>query len=116
MSTRERGTLRALRRQVGYLPQIFGYLPHFTVREYVEYVAWLREVARPEMAQRVTDALEAVGLSDAGSLKMRKLSGGMLRRAGIAQAIVGQPQVLILDEPTAGLDPEQRVAGSCQVK
>jgi len=98
-----------VRRRLGYLPQALGYFPGFTVREFVEYVAWLKEVPRQRVPGAVDDALEQVGLQERASSRMRTLSGGMLRRAGVAQAIVNQPELLLLDEPTAGLDPEQRV-------
>ncbi len=98
-----------VRRRLGYLPQDFGYYPAFTVREFVEYIAWLKQVPSARLPRAVDEALEKVELSDRADSKMRTLSGGMLRRAGIAQAIVNTPELLLLDEPTAGLDPEQRV-------
>jgi len=98
-----------VRRRLGYLPQTLGYFPGFTVREFVEYVAWLKEVPPRRVPTAVDDALEQVGLQERAGSRMRTLSGGMLRRAGVAQAIVNQPELLLLDEPTAGLDPEQRV-------
>lgn len=102
--------LRAVRRKLGYLPQVFGYYPHYKVHEFVEYMATLKEVPAPKLAAAVAKSLRRVGLTDRADAKMRTLSGGMLRRAGLAQAIVNDPRLLILDEPTAGLDPEQRVA------
>ncbi|WP_405657996.1 ATP-binding cassette domain-containing protein [Streptomyces sp. NBC_00079] len=100
---------RRIRRCLGYLPQSLGYYPSFTVHEFVEYFALLKEIPPRRLARAVDDAIEQVGLGDRAGSKLRTLSGGMLRRAGIAQAIVNDPQVLLLDEPTAGLDPEQRV-------
>lgn len=101
--------LRGLRRQIGYLPQEFGFYPRFTVREFVEYLAWLKEMPNTEVAGAVQRAIERVGLADRADDKMKTLSGGMLRRAGVAQAIVNDPRILLLDEPTVGLDPDQRL-------
>jgi ABC-2 type transport system ATP-binding protein len=104
-----RPNLRAVRRALGYLPQEFGYYPRFTVSEFVEYMAWLKEVPGIERRRAVRNALERVGLADRAGSRMKALSGGMLRRAGIAQAIVNEPELLLLDEPTVGLDPQQRL-------
>jgi len=87
---------REIRRRLGYLPQNLGYYPSFTVVEFVEYFALLKEMP-PHLGPKA-------------KAKLRTLSGGMLRRVGIAQAIVNEPELLLFDEPTAGLDPEQRVA------
>ncbi|MGW4464591.1 ABC transporter ATP-binding protein [Micromonospora sp. NPDC004704] len=101
--------LPKVRRSLGYLPQQFGFYPRFTVREFVEYMAWLKEMPRTVVPGAVQRAIERVGLADRADSRMKTLSGGMLRRAGIAQAIVNDPEVLLLDEPTVGLDPEQRL-------
>jgi ABC-2 type transport system ATP-binding protein len=101
---------REIRRRLGYLPQNMGYYPGFTVKEFVEYFALLKEVPSSRVPAAVAAAVERVDLSGRAKAKLRTLSGGMLRRVGIAQAIVNEPQLLLLDEPTAGLDPEQRVA------
>ncbi len=101
--------LRQVRRGLGYLPQHFGFYPRFTVREFVEYIAWLKEMPKAAIPGAVQRAVERVGLTDRADSRMKTLSGGMLRRAGIAQAIVNDPAVLLLDEPTVGLDPEQRL-------
>ncbi|CAL9508091.1 Vitamin B12 import ATP-binding protein BtuD [Streptomyces sp. enrichment culture] len=103
------GEQRALRRRIGYLPQEFGYYKRFTVREFVEYMAWLKEVPKAEIPAAVQRAVERVGLADRADSRLKTLSGGMVRRVGIAQAIVNDPAVLLLDEPTAGLDPAQRL-------
>jgi ABC-2 type transport system ATP-binding protein len=104
------GPRREIRRRLGYLPQNLGYYPGFTVAEYVEYFALLKEMPPGRVPQAVATAIERVDLGSRARAKLRTLSGGMLRRAGIAQAIVNEPELLLLDEPTAGLDPEQRVA------
>lgn len=101
--------LRKLRRSIGYLPQQFGFYPRFTVREFVTYLAWLKELPKREIPAAVQYAIERVGLADRADERLKSLSGGMLRRAGIAQAIVNRPRLLLLDEPTVGLDPEQRL-------
>ncbi|THA81773.1 ABC transporter ATP-binding protein [Streptomyces sp. A0592] len=103
------GGHRALRRRIGYLPQEFGYYKRFTVREFVEYMAWLKEVPEADIPGAVQRAVERVGLADRADHRMKTLSGGMVRRVGIAQAIVNDPKVLLLDEPTVGLDPAQRL-------
>ncbi|GAA2266243.1 ABC transporter ATP-binding protein [Streptomyces amakusaensis] len=104
-----RASVRAVREQIGVLPQAFGYYPRFTVREFIEYAAWLRKVPRPERAGRVREALNLVELEKYADRRMGQLSGGMLRRAGIAQAVVNRPALVLLDEPTVGLDPAQRI-------
>jgi ABC-2 type transport system ATP-binding protein len=100
---------REIRRRLGYLPQSLGYYPSFTVVEFIEYFALLKEMPSPAIPKAVATAVERVDLGPKAKAKLRTLSGGMLRRVGIAQAIVNNPDLLLLDEPTAGLDPEQRV-------
>ncbi len=103
------GPRREVRRRLGYLPQSLGYYPGFTVAEFVEYFALLKEMPSARVPGAVATAIERVDLGGRARAKLRTLSGGMLRRVGIAQAIVNEPELLLLDEPTAGLDPEQRV-------
>ena len=98
------------RRRLGYMPQEPGFHRLFTAFEFVDYVAVLKEMterrARHDEVRRV---LDAVGLADVGGKRIRALSGGMRRRLALAQALVGDPALVVLDEPTAGLDPEQRM-------
>ena len=103
------GPRREIRRRLGYLPQNLGYYPSFTVAEFVEYFALLKDMPAGQVPRAVATAVERVGLGSRARARLRTLSGGMLRRAGIAQAIVNEPELLLLDEPTAGLDPEQRL-------
>jgi ABC-2 type transport system ATP-binding protein len=99
-----------IRRRLGYLPQELGYHRHFTVAGFLDYVAILKEISdRRRRAGEVARVLAAIGLQDRASARIRALSGGMRQRLGIAQALLGEPDLLILDEPTAGLDPEQRL-------
>ncbi len=103
------GPRKEIRRRLGYLPQNLGYYPGFTVADFVEYFALLKDMPPGRVPHAVATAIEHVELGNQARAKLRTLSGGMLRRAGIAQAIVNEPELLLLDEPTAGLDPEQRV-------
>jgi ABC-2 type transport system ATP-binding protein len=99
-----------IRRRLGYLPQELGYHRHFTVAGFLDYVAILKEITdRRQRADEVARVLRAVGLEPYVSKRIRALSGGMRQRLGIAQALLGRPGLLVLDEPTAGLDPEQRL-------
>lgn len=97
------------RKRLGYLPQEFGYYPDFTVKDYLLYIASIKGINRAAAKKKVNALLPAVGLSRVQNRKMKKLSGGMKRRAGIAQAMLNDPEILILDEPTAGLDPGERI-------
>ena len=100
---------REYRKLLGYLPQDFGFYPEFTVKDYLHYIATIKGI-RPVVAKKRTKELIAkVGLTKVEDKKMKKLSGGMKRRAGIAQAMLNDPKILILDEPTAGLDPNERI-------
>jgi len=100
----------AVRRRLGYLPQEPGFHRHFSAFEFVDYVAILKEWAdRKPRHDEVRRVLTLVGLDSVMHKRIGQLSGGMRRRVGIAQALLGQPDLLVLDEPTAGLDPEQRL-------
>ena len=100
----------AVRRGLGYLPQDAGFHPGFTVFEAVDYVAILKEHTRSRARHdEVRRVLALVGLADVATSKVKTLSGGMRRRLGLAQALLGTPDLLVLDEPTVGLDPEQRI-------
>lgn len=97
------------RKLLGYLPQEFGFYPEFTVQDYLLYISSIKGI-RPIVAKKRTkELIHKVGLAKVANKKMRTLSGGMKRRAGIAQAMLNDPEILILDEPTAGLDPSERI-------
>jgi ABC-type multidrug transport system ATPase subunit len=101
---------KQIRKQIGYLPQEFTSFPKLTAREFLDYVARLKGIkSRKARFAMVDNVLESVGLSDARDRRADKLSGGMKRRLGIAQSLIGGPRILIIDEPTVGLDPEERV-------
>ena len=99
----------AYRNLLGYLPQDFGYYPDFSVQDYLLYIASIKGLRPATARQRMQSLLDQVGLTQVRRQKMKKLSGGMKRRAGIAQAMPNDPKILILDEPTAGLDPKERI-------
>ena len=99
----------AYRELLGYLPQDFGYYKNNTPKQYLSYLAALKGVPKKETTEKIDYLLEMVGLSENADKKMRKFSGGMIQRVGIAQAMLNDPKILILDEPTAGLDPKERV-------
>lgn len=94
---------------LGYLPQDFGYYPEFTALDFMEYMAALKGMRRREARTRSMELLDAVGLSGEERRRIRTFSGGMKQRLGIAQAVINDPAILVLDEPTAGLDPKERV-------
>lgn len=102
------GEIDGLRPRVGYLPQKFGLLKELTVGEALEYFAVLKRIPKAEIRDEIDTSLEEVNLLDTRDHRVGTLSGGMMRRVGIAQALLGSPLVLIFDEPTAGLDPEER--------
>lgn len=101
---------RAARQVLGYVPQSMQFPQRARLVQVLHHAAWLRRVPRADSEQAVARALSVVDLQDRAGARVRSLSGGMLRRLTVAQALVHDPQVLVLDEPTAGLDPQQRLA------
>ncbi len=101
--------VRRIRPYIGYLPQFFGYFPELTAKEFLSYLGSLRGLSGREISRQVKDILFAVRLQEVANRKLKTYSGGMLRRVGIAQALLGDPKLIVVDEPTAGLDPEERV-------
>jgi len=101
---------QAVKASLGYLPQELGLYPSLTAREFLDYIAILKGIADKEVrSHQITEVLEQVRLSDAADQRLSTYSGGMKRRVGIAQALLGNPRLLVVDEPTSGLDPEERV-------
>ena len=94
--------------QIGYLSQKFGCMPQLTVKEQLQYFCYLKKIPASEEEYEISRVLDAVHMSEFANQKCKKLSGGMVRRVGIAQAILGKPQFILLDEPTTGLDIEER--------
>jgi ABC-type multidrug transport system ATPase subunit len=99
----------SLRAVLGYLPQDFGVYPNLTGMEFLEYLAALRGLNRSTASRRIDELLQVVNLNDARTRPLSSYSGGMKQRIGIAQALLNDPKLLIVDEPTVGLDPEERV-------
>lgn len=94
---------------LGYLPQVFSYYPDFSAYDFLLYMAALKGLSKRNSRKRSSELLDMVGLTDTKNKKIRTFSGSMKQRLGIAQAMLGNPRILILDEPTAGLDPKERV-------
>jgi ABC-2 type transport system ATP-binding protein len=99
----------SLRNTLGYLPQDFGVYPNLSAIEFLEYLAAVKGISAEAARKRIGELLELVNLADAAKRPLGGYSGGMRQRVGIAQALLNDPQLLIVDEPTAGLDPEERV-------
>lgn len=98
-----------IRKQIGYLPQEFGFYPNLTVHECLDYIGLLNKIEAKKRKVAIASILEKVNLQDQKNKKFKDLSGGMKRRVGLAQAMINDPKILVIDEPTTGLDPEERV-------
>ena len=98
------------REKIGFMPQYPGLYPNFTAREFLFYMATLKDIPKKQMKDAVESVLSAVELSDVAGQKISSFSGGMKQRLALAQATLGDPEIIILDEPTAGLDPKQRIS------
>ncbi|RDY26277.1 ABC transporter ATP-binding protein [Romboutsia weinsteinii] len=94
---------------IGYMPQDYNVFPSFTAKEFLEYMGTLKGIEKDKLDKRILEVLKFVNLEDVANKKVKSFSGGMKRRIGIAQAILNDPKILIFDEPTAGLDPKERI-------
>ncbi|WP_170006267.1 ABC transporter ATP-binding protein [Bacillus fonticola] len=94
---------------IGYLPQNIGYYQHFSAKKFLHYMATIKGLTKEESVTRTEDLLEKVGLQDVGKKKIKTFSGGMKQRVGIAQALLNNPKIVLVDEPTVGLDPKERI-------
>lgn len=94
---------------IGYLPQDFGYYKNYSPVKFLRYISALKGIEKNSAEKKIKELLKLVGLEEVANKKMRKFSGGMVQRVGIAQALLNNPKILIFDEPTAGLDPKERV-------
>lgn len=107
--SQEKGSIECDCENIGYLPQLFGAMKSLTVYETMVYFATLKKIPKEKQDEEIKYCLDLVNLEDKIKNKVGSLSGGMVRRLGIAQAIMGNPEIILFDEPTAGLDPEERV-------
>lgn len=94
---------------LGYMPQHFGFYPNYTVKEFLDYMSIVKRIPKDKADKNIDHWLHKLNMQDAAHKKMKHLSGGMLKRVGIVQALLNSPDILILDEPTAGLDPKERI-------
>ena len=100
---------------IGYLPQEFGVYKNFTAKQFLQYVGALKGMSGKNLNSKVNELLELVGLYNVRNKSIGKFSGGMKRRVGIAQVLLNDPKVIVLDEPTAGLDPQERTRFRSQI-
>lgn len=109
MEVTNKANHKEIKRNIGYLPQEFGFYKEFSIVEIMQYICVMREIDKTQQRKLIDDILEKVNLTNDSKKKYQQLSGGMKRRVGLAQAMLGNPPILIVDEPTAGVDPEERI-------